>query len=80
VQKVDTTRLKSSLRNTSKEEFSQCPFDYEEEAMAVRKCIPVPPFLATLLLCVEPSDPHQMGYKFTRLIFERETILIAYTT
>jgi hypothetical protein len=66
VRKVCTWTLKQSL---NKEEFSHCR-PTPDETTIVGKCIPLPPVLAKLFLSVNPSDPHQMGYDFARLIFE----------
>jgi hypothetical protein len=68
VRKVPTRRLKQAM---TVEGFSQCPM-YEDEVTVVRKCIPLPPALAKLLLEVNSSEPHQMGHDFARLIFEIE--------
>lgn len=68
VRKVPTRRLKDAL---TKEAFSRCQFD-QNDTITVRKCIPLPPVLANLILQVNPSDPHQMGFEFGKLIFEIE--------
>jgi hypothetical protein len=69
VRKVSTRRLKDAM---TKEEFSRCPVDPANETIMVRKCIPLTPLIANLLLSVNPSDPHTMGFEFARMIFEME--------
>jgi hypothetical protein len=68
VRKVCTHRLRSPI---NKEGFSQCPL-VPDEVTTVRKCIPLSPAIAEVLLNATALDPHQMGYNLARLVFDIE--------
>jgi hypothetical protein len=68
VRKVCTRRLRSPI---NKKEFSQCPL-VPDEVTTVRKCIPLSPAIAEVLLNATALDPHQMGHDLARLVFDIE--------
>lgn len=68
LRKVSTRMLRAPA---NKELFSQCQ-PVPNEVTIVRKCIPLPPAFATLILDITSRDAHQMGHDLARLIFDIE--------